>query len=436
MSNTTESISRCINIDWLEVSVLEPVATPHDANYFRSCGWTVHERDYGTRVWGEMFTLEGSDGYSFLEVRRNPKSEIIAFNVAHLRFVNRVCYFPNAAELMTQFMQQYNYEFQRISRIDICLDFERFDYGDLPRDFMRRYIENKYSKINQADVSAHGSDRWEGRVWNSVSWGSPHSDIGTKFYNKTLELYDPVTKQYGKPYIRQAWQAAGLIDDHFRVIKKKADGTTYTPEIWRVEFSIRSSVQKWFTIELNGKRKAKQSIRNTLEMYDSREKLLILFASLSEHYFHFKHLIKRYDFYKDGHSSGNPVRKDRCPDKLLFRWRSLTTIYKVEKQCVATSARPEHSFLTLLSRLKEFRDRTVEPSIKKSATMIIDYLEHRIQRDEVPSSLTKEDIEVLQAVTRWRKDAPGIDPAVLMKIAREELRLRDEIDPFFSYSGI
>ena len=120
-------VSRCVNLDWLEVAVLEPTAEPHDAEYFRSCGWVVIEREYGTRVWGAMFTLEGNDHLPFIEIRRDPKSDIIACNVAHLRFVNRVCYFPNAAQLMHDFIVQYGYEFQRIARVDICLDFERFD---------------------------------------------------------------------------------------------------------------------------------------------------------------------------------------------------------------------------------------------------------------------------------------------------------------------
>lgn len=431
MSSDTDRYSRCINLDWLEISVLEPIQMPHDADYFRSCGWIVYERDYGTRVWGQMFTLEGTDHLAFIEVRRSPKSDIIQPNVAHLRFVNRVCYFPGAATLMQEFIQRYSYTFIRISRVDICLDFEKFDYGDLPRDFLRRYIEGVFSKINQADVSAHGADKWEGRMWNSVSWGAPSSDIGTKFYNKTLELYDPTTKKFTKPYIRQAWKESGLIDDPVNVMKQNSDGSWYRPEIWRVEFSIRSSVQRWFTIELRGKKKAKQSIRNTLDMYDSRDKLLILFASLSEHYFHFKYLQKRYNFYKEGHTDGYPVRKDRCPDKLLFKWKSLSYVYKVEKTAVATSAKPDHDLATLLSRLKQFRDRTSEMAIKHSASTIITYLEERIARHDQSNPINVIEVEALRQALKRHMEEPWIDPALLIKIAREELHMRDAIDPFW-----
>lgn len=431
MSKPTDSVSRCVNLDWLEVAVLEPVTTPHDADYFRSCGWVVIEREYGTRVWGQMFTLEGSDHLPFIEVRREPKSTIIAQNVAHLRFVNRVCYFPNASQLMQEFIAKYEYEFHHITRVDICLDLERFDYGDYPKDFMRRFMEGRYSKINQANISAHGSDEWAGRVWNSLSWGSPSSDIGTKFYNKTLELYDPVTKQYGKPYIRQAWYESSLVDDATAVTKTKPDGTIYTPDIWRIEFSIRSSVKNWFVINLDGKAKKKQSIRNTLDIYDSREKLMILFASLSEHYFHFKYLIKRYSFYKDGKSDGDALRKDRCPDKLLFRWKDNTFLYKVAKESVATSEKIDTSLARLLSQLKKFRDTTHDTAIRQSAQVIIEYLEYRISHFDQTNPVNRHDMKILQNALRQHLQTPWIDPAILLRMAREELNLRDEIDVFY-----
>lgn len=431
MSKDTDNFDRCINLDWLEVTALEPIDTPHDADYFRSCGWVVIEREYGTRIWGQMFTLEGTDHLPFLEVRRAPKSEIIAQNVCHLRLVNRVCYFPNAAQLMTQFINDFGYVFQRICRVDICLDLERFDYGDYPRDFVRRFMQNKYSKINQANISAHGSDDWAGRVWNSLSWGSPSSDIGTKFYCKTLELYDPVTKHYAKPYIRQAWKESGLVDDPVNVTKSKPNGEVYTPEIWRVEFSIRSSVKNWFLINLDGKPKKKQSIRNTLDMYDSREKMLILFASLAEHYFHFKHLIKRYSFYKEGHTDGYAMRKDRCPDKLLFNWKSQVAIYKVAKDSVATSERVDTTLARLLSQLKQFRDTTHDVAIRKSASVIIEYLENRIGHYDQSNPINRHDLKVMQRALRDHIATPWIDPAILIKLAKEEMNMRDEINPFY-----
>ena len=94
------SIKRCVNLDWLEVHAREPINEPHDAEYFRQIGWFVREREYGTRVYREMFTLESEDGHDLIEVRRNPASQGISgihdANECHIRLVNRVCYYDNA----------------------------------------------------------------------------------------------------------------------------------------------------------------------------------------------------------------------------------------------------------------------------------------------------------------------------------------------------
>lgn len=422
--------ARCVNLDWLEVCALEPINEPRDPDYYRSRGIVVHERDYGTKVWGEMFTLLDDDHLGWIEVRRAPKSDIIAQNITHLRLTNRACYFPNAADLMQEFLDTHGYEFHHIVRVDVCLDLERFDYGDKPRDFLRRYMQEKYSKINQGTIASHGDDRWEGRIWNSVSWGSPTSDVGTKFYCKTLELYDPITKRYGKPYIRQSWQAYGLVDDAATVTKTDDNGKQYTPEIWRIEFSIRSSVRRWFLIRLDGDDSKKQSIRNTLDMYNTPEKLTIMFAALQRHYFRFKHLIKRYNFYSEGHTDGYAIRKDRCPDKLLFNWKDSAITYKVEKQYVATSEKPDTSLAHLLNRLKQYRDRTHDTKVKSACTVIIDAITYQLQHHDRTNPSTRAERDALQLVMKWKSAGSITDVSELIREAKELMQIRAEILPF------
>lgn len=422
--------ARCVNLDWLEVCALEPVGEPRDPDYFRSRGIVVHERDYGTKVWGEMFTLLDDDHLGWIEVRRAPKSDIIAQNITHLRLTNRACYFPNAADLMQEFLDTHGYEFHHIVRVDVCMDIEKFDYGDKPRDFLRRYMMEKYSKINQGTIASHGDDRWEGRVWNSVSWGSPTSDVGTKFYCKTLELYDPITKRYGKPYIRQSWEAYGLVDDATTVTKTDEAGRQYTPEIWRIEFSIRSSVRRWFLIRLDGDEQKKQSIRNTLDMYNTTEKLTIMFAALQRHYFRFKHLIKHYNFYTEGHTDGYAIRKDRCPDKLLFNWKDTAITYKVEKQYVATSEKPETALAHLLNRIRQFRDQTHDGKVKSACGVIIDFITYKLQHFDKTNPTTRAEVDAMRMVMRWKSAGSETNVAELIRQANEIMQLRKEILPF------
>ena len=61
---------RCINLDWLEVHAREPIGSPRNAVYYQSKGLWVHEREYGTRVYREMFVIDGTDGQPLLEIRQ------------------------------------------------------------------------------------------------------------------------------------------------------------------------------------------------------------------------------------------------------------------------------------------------------------------------------------------------------------------------------
>ena len=411
---------RCVNLDWLEVHCMEPSGDPHDAEYFRRVGLTVSERDYGTRVYKEMFTVNDVHGNPFVEVRRAPYSTgyggIHAVEECHLRLVNAACYLDNAAALMQNFIDTYSYTVNRISRVDICLDFERFDEGDDPAVFLSRYLRQVYSKINQGNITAHGADRWNGQVWNSVSWGSPTSAIGTKFYNKTMELYDAATGTYRKPHIRYAWLKCGLIDDFHKVMKQGKDGW-YTPQIWRVEFSIRSSVKKWFAIELNGEEKHYQSIRNTLDMYDCREKLLTLFASLQQHYFHFKHFQKE-------------QRKDRCPDKVLFRWNQPQVTYKVGRDdtsmILGEGHKQQRPFDTLIRKLKEYQLHNTAKDITDACQVIIRAIEGDYLRSDLRNPFSYTELMQLQRALSMKAAGTDTDVVVLMQEVKNILKLNDK----------
>lgn len=360
---------RCINIDWLEVYAHEPNNGPErDADYFRANGYEVRERDYGTRQYHQMFTIFDNVGEPMLEIRRDPKgaSSLSGFSVldegsCHIRLVNRTCYAPAAAQIMQDFCDKFGYLISRISRIDIALDFERFDYGDEPQKFVNRYLQGRYSKINQSNIRANGKDLWDGRFWNSLSWGSQTSQVSTKLYNKTLEL----SERKDKPYIRQAWAAAGLVDDFIELTKRKPDGTIYKPSIWRLEFSIKSSVKKWYVIEdvHNGKKKIR-SIHCTLEQFRDRTKLMEHFAGLCHHYFFFKH-------FEEGQ------RKDRCKDKKLFDFSQVNTFYEV--QHIATAKAETSALISLKSKLINYRQLHQFGSEAKAIDSVLEL----IKQDEI-----------------------------------------------------
>ena len=128
--------------------------------------WLLGWREYGTRVYREMFVILASDNLPAIEVRRNPASTglkgIHDAEETHIRVVNRLCYFDDCAEKFRNWLDFYHYTDIRISRVDVCMDFVRFDFGDEPFRFVKRYVSHKYAKY--AGVTFHYMGKTVGRV--------------------------------------------------------------------------------------------------------------------------------------------------------------------------------------------------------------------------------------------------------------------------------
>lgn len=399
---------RCVNLDWFEVHCLESADLyPVDSEFFVRQGWRVEVRDYGTRVYEQMFTLYDNENAPFLEVRRKPKSTSSLGGVlddysCHIRLVNRYCYFSNAVSLIREFLARYHYTFRRIFRADICLDFELFDLGDDPAKFIRRYLAHRYAKINQCRRTTRGEDRWDGCIDNYVSWGNPKSMVSTKIYDKTKELREV----HDKPYIRQAWWLSGLVDNPLNCTRVDKNGKTYAPTIWRLEFSVHAGTAGWLVLDdETGAKSRKKPIENTLEMYDGRERLLQLFASLAHHYFHFK-------YYEPG------TRKDRCRDKVLFTWRFGSEVcYHLER---VASERPAPTELELLQKkLVRFRDKSYDGRIVRACDVILDNITQEQARALTHDGWDARQVRTLQELLRMKLEQPERDLQALMQELRQ-----------------
>lgn len=405
------SVTRCVNLDWLEVHAREPIDQPRDASYYMEKGFIVHIRDYGTRVYRQMFVLEGNDGENLLEIRRDPASQglngIHDPNECHIRLCNRTCYFDNAAEAFSQFLSKHGYTDIRISRVDICLDFVKFDKGDDPQAFVRRYFRHKYAKINQGRINTHGEDTWTGQEWNSLSWGSKTSAVTTKMYNKTMELHDTKTDTFKKPYIRQAWQLCHMIDNWQRC--------TLNGEVvyvWRVEFSLRSSVKGWVPIEIDGNPKNYQSLRNTLECYEGRDKLLVMFASLANHYFHFKK-------YKIG------KRKDRCADKILFDFSGTQITYKLSTNdpIAGSGTKLQERWQQLINKIRAFQTTHPGPEVFKACEVLISTITEDGERNDLANPWSREELETMRWLMNIRTKHRELDYEAAMKEVKKLLNI-------------
>lgn len=391
---------RCCNLDWFEIYCLEPITKPLTADYFRGQGYFLQEREYGTRVFRQMFTLEDTEGHPWLEVRRDPASTmdnggVLPINACHLRLTNRACYVEDIIKSLDLFMQLHGYEFKAITRVDVCLDLVRFDSGDDPQSFVRRYLKRKYSKINQGNIHAHGEDRWTGQSWNSVSWGKPTSMVSTKFYNKTIELKEVKDK----PYIRQAWFESKLIDNPYSILQRTSKGLQPV-YVWRLEFSIKSSLKGWYTIEEDGIEGKYHSYRNNLNAWYTREDCWQKMASLIPHYFRFK-------YFKAG------VRKDRCEDKQLFDLTGEQHVYHIER--IAGEQRRDVLEQQLLAKLRAFREKHFDAEVRAAVDIIIRCIHNGEIVSDYGSPFTRAELIALQQTITRRMYGDTRDPAIIQR---------------------
>ena len=300
---------RCVNLDWLEVYVLEP--RPLDAAYFESRGYRVELRAYGTPQYREMITLYHGKK-PLMEIRRDPyslKSQggIFEDNSVHLRLPNNMCYSEYPVQFLQGFIKTHGYTYKSTTRLDFCLDFNTFDHGRNVPKFINAYMREKYFKMNQSQVCAHGADSWPIRQYWSLKWGSENSAITTKIYEKTTEL---MTAQRDKPYIWDAWRDAGLC--------------TEIP-VYRVEFSIKGAQVKELYKErhdpkrfvnldtgeiMHGYIDKSQHVMLDFNAYPTRESMLFTFMALAAKYFDFRESTLT--------RNGTPQRRDRCPRCELF----------------------------------------------------------------------------------------------------------------------
>lgn len=415
----SKPIPRCVNIDWLEVYVLEDRERfPCDADYFRRMGYFVTERDYGTRQYAQAFTVQDEHGDAWIEVRRAPKAGSSDFSgyvpeSCNLRLVNRYCYSPTAVKDFTEFILKHGYIFKHIFRIDLCYDFIRFDSGDYPEAFAKRFIEGKYRKINQAKIAVYGEDKWGGFEWQSLKWGNEKSMVSTKLYDKTLELQ---ANTMDKTYIKYAWWNDGLISHPVEMYVLDENGKKTFPHVWRIEFSMKSKARNWLVIEFQGGKKVKKkSIPHRLDMFDTKEKMWQRFEELAFHYFRFKYkeyknaaafilqpkVLKAKDAQWIQPNKPNSEitldlrRKYDCRDKILFHFQTDRIFHQLDQ--LPRPVKKQHDDAILRRRVERYQQTHIDPKIKQACQVLLDNLS-RDQWLTLCENNSNKEYEILQRV--------------------------------------
>lgn len=279
-------------------------------------------------IYRRSFTVKAEFG-DICHIHINPKMSSLNPFSCCVKVANPLLYKRDWSFYLHDVLNALSIEIRNITRVDICIDFQYFDYQiwekggfylerskypkteaeriDLlnegwqlrylhPTEFIHNYLHdaryndeetfiregsNKFSVVgNKNLVPLDGSNLINDDTWvlpkstfEYIRWGSRASGVCTYLYNKSLELR---TKK-SKPWIRQRWEEGGL---------DEKDG-----DIYRLEFSIQ---QKGMNLRRADKKKgmktlqAEEVIQLSKDMLETQHRLEEVFWSYASKYFSFR----------------------------------------------------------------------------------------------------------------------------------------------------
>lgn len=217
----------CINCDWLQYSVYLDSINPkiNCPNGFRV------ELCQGNNIYKSRALVFDKNGRKVLTMLWEPYSSILDPHVMTVQVGNEGLYtgfIQTSLDLTKQITKCY---FNSIGRFDLCCDFlmtpkrlEMVKHLQSGHYYVERKNEgsNFWHKVKQNDFNKHQT--------HCISFGSKHSEIKVKIYNKSREIGLIGGGEPEKPWIVQQWEEIGL--DKLSV--------------WRLEFSLTSNGQlRW-----------------------------------------------------------------------------------------------------------------------------------------------------------------------------------------------
>lgn len=245
----------CISVDWLQVYCLNNLSAVPEKGYADLKNFTTKKIDRVTPLWTEVYTVYMGNT-EVAEYCRFPRSSAMDERGCTIKLHNRILYSAQFIKILRAVIQFLQVNYVGVTRLDLCYDCNYLREHRSVHDFLFQYfvhapycsghiIRNGSRKVQiNATRTTHGAT-----TISAMRWGSKSSAVGVYCYNKSLELLEV----HDKPWIREAWENAGLINDYdadgWNTLdeRKKQDikdgGKTemyIKTAVWRFEISIKS----------------------------------------------------------------------------------------------------------------------------------------------------------------------------------------------------
>lgn len=205
-----------LHLDWLALQMQGPFHDRHP--------WRFEKLPYQSRQWRALYEVYYFDDL-WGTISTQSTLPTIPGDYFILKIENKYLYSDCLWDQILSFYAGTAIRVCGISRVDICIDFQRFDNGDHPSAVIRDFASGKIDclgKMRGTIVRGQSSSS----PYEYLSLGSRTSDVRVYLYNKSKELRDVKMK----PWI--------LASDYLGGLSKKED-------IWRLEVSLKGQSMSW-----------------------------------------------------------------------------------------------------------------------------------------------------------------------------------------------
>ena len=219
-------------IDWLQISVEVPMGLPPawEEAVSPQSDKSGNHRFYSLRE--SSYYIRGFEwqreiccnGYVVAHIACQPRTEHLPLFAGALKLENATLYVADWYFILTDILSVLRWVPKKITRLDLCADFNYFVGGLLPSTFLRNYIRKQdasYLRIGSNKFCVYGIKDMHTTSYDSIRWGSRQNGVSVYMYNKSRELMEVKNK----PHIRALWKAHDL---------------STVLDVWRVEISITS----------------------------------------------------------------------------------------------------------------------------------------------------------------------------------------------------
>lgn len=253
-----------ISLDWMQFYCeRSPWVIP--SSFTTTKGeYEVEKQSYSTNLWMDVYIVKHR-GIEFATLCCNPRNGGMPERGCTLKLANRVLYSHEWLSESKSIMAEMGLQYKGITRVDVCYDCNMLAGGRSVPGFLMQYFshapycEGHIIRSGSRKVTINACRSNAGAVEiSAMRWGSKGSDIGAYCYNKSLELREVKDK----PWIRETWEKAGLIDtfndeewnklsekDKKRAVENGNTGSYIKNPVWRFEISIKSHGKDLLNIE-------------------------------------------------------------------------------------------------------------------------------------------------------------------------------------------